>query len=318
MWHVTWVGPSDPQLRRDVLLYLFNSPLLSHLDLPRALRRMLCLPATSSAHRGIVMVRLKENEQNEHYACISSRRHREHNHHAASTFQSRIYSRHRCECCERLAAHSSYRFSLFGQRLCFSSTKQYVCAGKEISSTRQSRGCRFLDSDRLESSEREAALFKGQVSQAFVAPASESELYRTYTAKKSAVSSQNSARLTSSSRTPLIANVRKLSNEDTPIVPLNDGPFSRSLPQVAVTRSKSFQNGQSILAGTAPANSSDEVTLLRSYKAHLEQVLRKDAPPYSDLKVPSYASIEEVIKANEVCCCLFFSTSGIVRILFVV
>ena len=42
-----------------------------------------------------------------------------------------------------------------------------------------------------------------------------------------------------------------------------------------------------------------KLVFFRSYKAHIEQVLRKDAPPYSDLKVPNYSSIEEVMKANE-------------------
>ena len=252
------------------------------------------------------MVRLKENEQNEHYAGISSRRHRERNHHAASTFQSSIYSGHRCSCRSRLASHCAGRFLLVSQRLCSNAPAKYVYT---IDWTILIGS---LDSDRLESSEREAALFKGQVSQAFVSPANEAELNRTYTAKKSVASSPNSARLTSSSRSPLIANVRKLSNEEVSIVPSNDGPFSRSLPQVPVGRSRSFQNGQSSPAGMAQANSSDEVTLLRSYKAHLEQVLRKDAPPYSDLKIPSYTSIEEVIKANEVCLCTLAWTLTVV------
>lgn len=251
------------------------------------------------------MVRLKENEKNEHYACISSRRHRERNHHAAGTFQSSIYSGHCCSCRSRLASHCSGRFLFDSQRLCSTTPAKYVYTiGQTVL-------IGSLDSDRLESSEREAALFKGQVSQAFVSPANESELNRTYTAKKTVASSPNSARLTSSSRSPLIANVRKLSNDDVPIVPANDGPFSRSLPQVPVGRSRSFQNGQSSPAGTAQAHGSDEVTLLRSYKAHLEQVLRKDAPPYSDLKIPSYTSIEEVIKANEVCLCSSVSTLNV-------
>jgi hypothetical protein len=105
--------------------------------------------------------------------------------------------------------------------------------------------------------------------------------------------------LHSPSRIPLPNNARKLSNDDTPIVSTNDGPFSLPSPYVPVIRSKSLQNSTLYSPSSPLNNSSDEASFLRSYKVHIEQVLRKDAPPYSDLKVPNYTSIEEVMKANE-------------------
>ena len=153
-----------------------------------------------------------------------------------------------------------------------------------------------LDHDRLESLEREMASLKGQVNQSFTSPINEQELNRTFSSKKS---QPTSARVTSPARLPLANNPRKLSNEDIPVVSTNDGPFSRSLPQVPVVRSKSFQNNTVHPPSSPPTNSSEEANFLRSYKSHIEQVLRKDAPPYSDLKVPSYGSIDDVMRANE-------------------
>jgi hypothetical protein len=158
----------------------------------------------------------------------------------------------------------------------------------------------MLDHDRLESLEREMASLKGQVNQAFVPPANESDLNRSLTPKKSSIPQQNSVRVINPSRPPLPVNNRKSSNEDISTVSTNDGPFSRSLPQVSVHRSKSFNNGTLNPPSSPPSNGSEEATFLRQYKAHLEQILRKDAPPFSDIKIPNYTSIEDVMKANEV------------------
>jgi hypothetical protein len=159
---------------------------------------------------------------------------------------------------------------------------------------------KYLDNDRLESLEREMASLKGQVTQSFVSPTNEHELNRSFTSKKSAGSQPNSARVTSPSRIPVSANTRKLPNDEIPIVPINDGPFSRPLPHVLVGRSKTFHNSILNPPSSPLTNSSEEASFLRSYKAHIEQVLRKDAPPFSDIKVPNYTSIEDVMRANEV------------------
>jgi hypothetical protein len=158
----------------------------------------------------------------------------------------------------------------------------------------------YLDHDRLESLEREMVSLKGQVTHSFVPGSNENDLNRTLTSKKPPVSQPISARVMSPSRLPLSVNTRKLSNDDTSVIHTNDGPFSRSLPQGPVTRSKSFHNGTSHPPSSPPSNSSDEVHFLRSYKVHLEQVLRKDAPPFSDIKVPTYQSVEDIIRSNEV------------------
>ncbi|CAF2594836.1 unnamed protein product [Rotaria sp. Silwood2] len=149
--------------------------------------------------------------------------------------------------------------------------------------------------NRLESLEREMTTLKDQIHQA--APSSdEHELNRTFTTKKSSVSQPTSARVTSPSRIPVPITPRKLTNDDMPVVPANTLPStSRPLPPVPYGRSKTFHNDTS---QTSP-NTSDEANLLRSYKVHLEQVLHKDAQPYSDIKIPNYTCIEDVIKANE-------------------
>lgn len=140
------------------------------------------------------------------------------------------------------------------------------------------------------------ASLKGQVTQSFVPLTSEHELNRSTISKKL----PNSARAISPPRISLPANPRKLSNEEIPIVSTNDGPFSRSLPQIPVIRSKSFNNGNNNPPSSPPTNSSEEASFLRSYKAHIEQMLRKDAPPFSDIKMPNYTSIDDVMRANEV------------------
>jgi hypothetical protein len=155
---------------------------------------------------------------------------------------------------------------------------------------------KYLENERLESLEREIASLKGSVKQAFVSSPNEHELKKTFATKKSPVGHPiATARSMSASRISSPVNTRKISNDEMPIVPTNDGPFSRSLPQAPANRSKSFNDGPILTT-----NASDEMNLLRSYKAHLEQVLHKDAPLFSDIKVPNYVSIEDVLKSNEV------------------
>ena len=127
------------------------------------------------------------------------------------------------------------------------------------------------------------------MNQAF-SSSNEHELNRTFTTKKPSISQPTSARIPSPSRIPLPVSARKVPNDDTQIVQINDKPVSRSLPPVPLVRSKTIHND-------TLQSTSDETNILRSYKVHLEQVLRKDV---SDIKIPNYTSIEDVIKANEV------------------
>lgn len=150
--------------------------------------------------------------------------------------------------------------------------------------------------DRLEQLERETNSFRGQINQAFVAPLNEGALGRSYTGKKSPPSSRQQT----ASRNPLTNTNRKSPNDDVSTVMTNDGPFSRPLPQVPVSRSKSFQAGANVSSAISTTINNEEANLLRSYRVHLEQVLKKDAPSYADVKVPTYNSIEDVIRANEV------------------
>jgi len=139
------------------------------------------------------------------------------------------------------------------------------------------------------------ASLKGQVTQSFVPVTTEYESKNLSTSKKP----PHSARIISPPRMPAATSVRKLSNEDIPIIATNDGPFSRSLPLIPASRSRHFPNGILHPPSSPPTNSSEEGSYLRSYKAHMEQILRKDSP-FSDLKVPNYTSIEDVMRANEV------------------
>jgi hypothetical protein len=153
----------------------------------------------------------------------------------------------------------------------------------------------YVDNNRLESLEREMASLKGQVNEAFT-PSDEHELNKTFTIKKAPTTRPTTARVKSPSRIPLPITPRKASNDDKSIVPTNETSTSLPLQQVPFPRSKSFHNNTS----QSPFNTSDDTSLLRAYKAHLEQVLHKDAPPYSDIKAPNYTCTEDVIKANEV------------------
>lgn len=152
--------------------------------------------------------------------------------------------------------------------------------------------------DRLEASERETAALRAQINQAFVSPSYETDLNRTSSSKKSITSTPNSA------RGPLTANHsrRPSNNDEVAQILSNDGPFSRPLPQVVVNRSKSFQNGLAPLGiGALSMSNLDEGMVVRSHKTHLEQVLRKDAPTgFSDLRIPNYNSIDDILKSNEV------------------
>jgi hypothetical protein len=99
----------------------------------------------------------------------------------------------------------------------------------------------------------------------------------------------------SPSRIPLPITPRKQSANDKSVVPTNELLNSRPLPSASMVRSKTFHNN------TSPSsNTSDDANLLRAYKMHLEQTLAKDASSHSDIKIPNYTCIEDVIKANEV------------------
>ncbi|CAF0737138.1 unnamed protein product [Rotaria sordida] len=149
--------------------------------------------------------------------------------------------------------------------------------------------------DRLESLEREMTTLKSQIHPG-VPSSDENELNRTFTIKKPPISHPTSARVTSPSRIPVPVTPRKLTNDDIPIVPTNNLPStSRPLPPVPYARSKTFHND----TASASSNTSDEANLLRSYKVHLEQIRHKDVQPYSDIKIPNYTCIDDVIKANE-------------------
>ena len=111
---------------------------------------------------------------------------------------------------------------------------------------------------------------------------------------------RTSARTVNASRVPWSSQSRKSTNDDAANVHSNDGPFSRPRPQLPVNRVKSFQYGTKQPSLSLPWRSADEISLLRSYKVHLDQVLRKDAPTFSDLRLPNYSSIDDVLKANEV------------------
>ncbi|CAF3139593.1 unnamed protein product [Rotaria socialis] len=156
--------------------------------------------------------------------------------------------------------------------------------------------------DRLESLEREIEALKVQPRSDALSSSSsttdENELNRTYTTKKASPTQPISARGTGPSRIPLPVTPRKsISDNTVPANPSNSMlPNSRPLPPVPLTRSKTFHNDTSSASSNPP---DDTNNILRSYKAHLEQILRKDSPPYSDIKVPNYTCIEDVLKANE-------------------
>lgn len=156
----------------------------------------------------------------------------------------------------------------------------------------------YIDNDRLESLERELASLKNHVHTDGSSTSEEDhELNRTFTTKKSPASQPVSARGISPSRIPLPVTPRKQTNDNTPIVPGNlIQPLPRSLPPVPLMRSKTFHNDTSY-ASTKPA---DEATLVRSYKAHLEQTFHKDPGTHPNIRIPNYTSIDDVFKANEV------------------
>lgn len=155
--------------------------------------------------------------------------------------------------------------------------------------------CIYIDNDRLELLEREVASLRGQAHQSSTS-SEEHDLNRTFTTKKPPASQPVSARVISPSRIPLPATPRKSTNDDTINVPASVVPITRPSPPVPLVRSKTFHNETS----QSSSNNSDEASLLRSYKVHLEQVLHKDLPTYSDIKIPNYSCIEDVMKANEV------------------
>lgn len=150
-----------------------------------------------------------------------------------------------------------------------------------------------LDNNRLESLEREMASLKGQVNHVFV-PMEEHELNRTFTTKKTPVSQPTSARVMSPSRIPLPVTPRKSSADDKSAVSANGNTStvrSQHTAPSTMTRSKTFHNHP---PSSSSSSISEETSLLRAYKMHLEQTLPRDS------RVPNYGSMEDVIKANEV------------------
>ncbi|UJR14614.1 hypothetical protein I4U23_001608 [Adineta vaga] len=155
------------------------------------------------------------------------------------------------------------------------------------------------ENERLAALERDMAFLKGTVKQNFGSTSNEHEMTRTNSIKKSSASHSTSTRSMSAPRIPSTINTRKSPNDEPSIVPINDGPFSRPLPLAPAHRSRSFNDNSSHPISTPLTNMSDEANLLRAYRAHLEQVLRKEAPAFTEVKVPNYVSIEDVFKSNE-------------------
>jgi len=139
------------------------------------------------------------------------------------------------------------------------------------------------------------ASLRGQVSKV-IAPSDEHELNQTFTIKKAPVSQPTSARVKSPSRIPLPTTPRKSANDDRRTVSTNATSISSPFSSVSLARSKTFHDNTS----RPSSNTSDNASLLRTYKARLEKLLHKDGPPFSDIKVPNYACMEDVLKANEV------------------
>lgn len=142
---------------------------------------------------------------------------------------------------------------------------------------------------------------KSQVNQVFQ-PTDEHELNRTFNTKKQTpVSQPTSARVKSPSRIPLPITPRKFTNDDKPIASTNDtSPSRSSLPTVPLGRSKTFHNNTSQPPPSLSSNTSDDANLLRIYKARLEQIFHKDSSTHSDIKIPNYTCMEDVLKSNEV------------------
>lgn len=151
-----------------------------------------------------------------------------------------------------------------------------------------------LDQDRLESLEREMASLKGQVSQA-LNTSEDHELNQTYTTRKL----PSSARTISPSRIPLPTGTpRKNSGENNSIASGKTLSSGKTNQVGSIARSKTFH---SVLPTTSAVSSPpDENGVLRLHRNHLEQTLRKEALLGPDVKVPSYVSFDEVLKANEV------------------
>ena len=151
----------------------------------------------------------------------------------------------------------------------------------------------YLDNNRLESLEREMANLKGQVTQVFV-PTEEHELNRTFTTKKPPASPPTSARVMSPSRIPLPITPRKSSADEKSAASTNGHTSTIRSPPTAppMARSKTFHNNPP--SSSSASNMSEETSLLRAYKMHLEQTMPRDS------RVPNYMSMEDVIKSNEV------------------
>lgn len=166
-----------------------------------------------------------------------------------------------------------------------------------------------LDNARLESLEREMASLKGQVTQSFD-NTEDNELNRTYTLKKA----PSSARTTSPSRIPLPVTPRRGPSDNGSVasgktVPMMRAPASAAaavtasppapLPMMPIVRSQTFHPSSSSPPPPS-SNNAEENSLLRAYRLHLEKLFRRESGGNAEIKIPTYNSIEDVIKANEV------------------
>jgi len=198
----------------------------------------------------------------------------------------------------QLTLETNYQHYLMTIQILNDNVKEKKIKNYFLPSNKKNHSCvQSLDHDRIASLEREMASLKGQVTHSFPSPINDQDLNRSLSTKKKDHSSSISARVLSPNRG---SSTRKFPNEESSgLISTNDGPFSRSLPQVTVSRSKSFNNGTTYPPMSPPTNSNEEASFLRSYKSYIEQVLRKEAPAYTDVKVPNYTSIDDVMKANE-------------------
>ncbi|CAF0765954.1 unnamed protein product [Adineta ricciae] len=141
--------------------------------------------------------------------------------------------------------------------------------------------------DRLQSLERELATLKGQVTEA-CSTASENELNRTFTTKKSPNLQPSGSHIKSPSRIPLPITPRKLSTDEKSVPPTTTKLPSHLPPAISLSRSKTFHN-----------ETIDGSPRVRSQKGQRSQTPRQEPSTNSDVRIPCYSSIEEVIKANE-------------------
>ncbi|UJR32147.1 hypothetical protein I4U23_019614 [Adineta vaga] len=135
--------------------------------------------------------------------------------------------------------------------------------------------------DRLQSLEHELAVLKGQVNETF-SSSSEHELNQTFTLKKPPTSQQSTRQMKSPSRIPLPITPRRLLNDDKSASPTSNKSLSNPLPAMPLARSKTFHN-----------DNVNELSRSRSHK------VQRDLTEQSDIRIPAYSSLEDIIKANE-------------------